>query len=511
MSYANGVRCLHSMAVLIALGLAGCSTASFQTSDPAYKMQSAPAVLSTRASGSARVAVRWTQIVTPAAQSLLEANWVPRHNDVIYGNSISLDGSNTLPAAHQSMAADSAYYAAEFTRLLGRRIPAADIVMEPLALDAQDGKFVYKPLVRNRFPAQLVVDLWTVPRTHFSPHPYATIVYSIATSGLASPATCGVLGFKPSRNVMPAFDKANCVQSEARDVPRPDLIHGFEGKESAFATPLPLKQGVPLQPGLAVAFPQTYEEFTAQYLETSGATGFDAQKNLFNPTLEELSKVVADGLSRIDARSAVLPGWSSYVAIYDAPLAQRLQTGAEQSNDAEKLRFITRLADAERAWVTAQDEAVLKTLLDGNFGKSFRATRFALDQAQTRQTMMSMASMFAMVGTMGAASALGSAGSSVAAMQANMAAMQIAAQSLSDQQQSSDAFYRQFGSELAARQQVAEIDVGGKVIQVQADNLNKLYAELDLIYQSRFTPGRKGEGQPVPASVPVSKTKNKRP
>lgn len=478
---------LLSVLLAAGIGLGGCATTTFTDSDPAYRLQAEPQTLPAAVPGSARVAVRWTQVITPAAQSLLEEHWVPNSNDVIWNNPVSLSRSDSRPQAYQEIPSDSAYYAAEFARFLGRRIPLADISLEPLILDVENGRFIYKPLVRNRFPAQMVVDLWMAPLTHRNVHPAMQITYSVATAGLASPATCGVLAFKPVRNIMPAFDAQDCGRYEPRDVPHPDLIYGFATEQSEFSTPIPLKQGVPFSPGLAVGFPPTYETFTSPYLEKSGAAQFDAVKDLSNPTLEELAKDVADGLGRIDPAQATQVAWRHYVAVYDPPLAQRLQSGAMQPTDAGKLQFIAQLADAERAWVGAQDQAVLKTLLDGNFGKSFRATRLAMDKQYQKEQMMGWASAIAMMGTMGAASALGSAGSSMAAMQANMQAMQIAAQSMSDSQQASEAFYQQFGAEIAARQQVVEVNYSGTVVKVQAENLGKLYAELTQLYQSRVS------------------------
>lgn len=490
---------LRLLALLLSAGLGGCATSSFQSSDPAYRLQGAPQPLPAAVPGSARVAVRWTQVISPAAQKLLEEHWVGNINDVIWGSPIAMSKSDARPQAYLEIPPDSAYYAAEFARLLARHVPAADITLEPLALDAQDGRFVYRPLVRHRFPAQMSVDMWITPKTHRNDiRASMQVSYSVSTAGLASPATCGVLAFKPVRNLMPAYRAEDCAALEARDSPHPDPIYGFATDQPEFATPIPLKAGVPFASGQAVGFPPTYEAFTSAYLEQSGAPGFNATRDLGNPTLEELARTVADGLGRIDTTLATRAAWSRYVALYDAPLAQRLPAGPAQGADGERLQFIARLADAERAWVAAQDQAVLKSLLDGDFGKSFRATRLAMDKQYQRQQMMAFASMLTMAGAGLASGALGGAGSSMAAMQANMTAMQTALQFTADTQQSSSAFYSAFGSEIAARQQVSEIDYGGKVVRVQADNLDKLYAELDKLYRTRFLSAAAG-----PAASPA--------
>lgn len=486
MSHQPRLSSLRLAALLLSVGLGGCATKSFQSSDPAYRLQAEPQSLPAAVPGSARVAVRWTQVISPAAQKLLQEHWVSNYNDVVWNNPMSLSESHSRPQAYQEIPPDSAYYAAEFARLLARHVPAADITLEPRALDVQDGQFVYKPLVRNRFPTQMTVDMWMAPNAFATVQAFMQATYSVSTAGLASPPTCGVLAFKPVRNLMPTFNAQDCGKYEARDTPHPDLIHGFSTDQPKFDMPLPLKQGVPFATGQAVGFPPTYEAFSSAYLEKSGSPQFDASKDLSNATLEELARVVADGLSRIDPALSTQAAWNRYVALYEPSLAQRLQTGQTQPGDTGKLQFIAQLADAERAWVAAQDQAVLKNLLDGEFGKSFRATRLAMDKQYNRQQMMGWASMLTMAGAGLVSGALGGAGSSMAAMQANMTAMQTATQYMADAQQSSDAFYQQFGSEIAARQQVTEINYGGKVVRVQAGNLDKLYAELGQIYRARF-------------------------
>ncbi|MBR8652538.1 hypothetical protein KDH83_04340 [Achromobacter sp. Marseille-Q0513] len=475
------------LAVLaLCVGLGGCTATSFQSSNPAYRLQAEPQDLPAAVPGSARVAVRWTQATTPAAQDLLRQYWVNNYNRVIWNNPLGISESDSRPQAYQEIAPDSAYYAAEFARLLARRMPAADIVLEPLALDVQDGRYVYRPLVRNRFPAQMVVDLWVAPNTFSAVMAYMRATFSVSTAGLASAPTCGVLAFQPVSNIMPESGAADCAALEARDVPHPDLIHGFSSSDPKFSASLPLKPGVPLEPGLAVGYPLTYETFTSAYLEKSGEAGFNAGQDLNNPTLEDLAKTVADGLSHIDAALSTQVAWGSYVGLYDPQLAQRLRAGPVPQADMVRLQFIAKLADAERAWVAVQDQAVLERMLDGEFGKSFRATRLAMDKAYNRQQMMGWASMLTMAGAGLASGALGGAGSGMAGLQANMTAMQTAVQYMADAQQSSQAFYQQFGSEMAARQHVAEIDYGGKVVRVQADNLDKLYTELGRLYQARF-------------------------
>lgn len=468
-----------------ALCLGACSTTNFSSMDAAYKQQGTVAAVQPL-TGSALVVVRWPQAVTESAQALLKPNWVSRYNDLVWNNPVSIMGFDGIHDAYQGIPAGSIYYAAEFTRLLGRYIPSADIALEPLILDAENGKLVYRPLVRNRFPARMVVDLWDVPLTHKgSTHGSAQVIASVSTAGLASAKTCGVLAYKPALNIMPAFDAAACPALEARDVPHPDVIYGFAGDSWDYSTPIPTKAGVPLAPDAAVAFPQTYEPFSKAYYEASAAPDFDADGKLRNETLDNLARVVADGLTRIDAAQATRVAFDAYVARYDKPLAERLAARTPAPGDEAKLKLISQLADAERKWVAAQDRALVAKLLDGAYGKSFRAMRLAKEKQGARQQMMSMAGAFAMAGAGMASGAFSGAGAFNAQM-GNTMALQAAMQYYSVSGQATTAFYEQFGAEMAAQDRLVQIEIGGKQIGLQADNRARLYEEAGKIYQTAF-------------------------
>lgn len=465
--------------------LAGCAV-SYSNLDSSYKHQGTVAPVKP-VPGSALVAVRWPQAISPAAQALLRKNWVVQYNEIITGNPVSIMRSDGMEDSFMGIPSLSLYYASELTRLLGQYLPADAIVLEPQALDVEDGKLVYRPLVRNRFPVAMVVDLWDPPS------PFKRVVwssttaeFSVSTSGLAAPKTCGALAFKPKDITRPQFDATRCPDLEARDVPHPDAIYGFATDTVAFDTATPTRPGLPFSPDAAVAFPAAYLKFDMRYLEASARDDFDASRNLSNDMLDNLARAIGDGLGRIDPALATRVAFVGYVNRYDPELAARLRDNTTTQADAAKLKLITQLADAERKWAHAQDKRVVSQVLDGPYGKSFRATRLARQKQADKQEMIGWASALAMAGAGLASGAFAGAGAFNAQL-GNTMALQATMQYYSQSEQASNAFYEQFGGELAAQDRMVEVTVGGKTLQLQADNRTRLYEEAGKLYASAFS------------------------
>ena len=189
--------------------------------------------------------------------------------------------------------------------------------------------------------------------------------FSVSTSGLAAPKTCGLLAFKPKDITRPAYDASRCAAMEARDVPHPDAIYGFASETATFDTATPTKTALPFSTEAAVAFPGGHLQFDKRYLEASARDDFDARQALSNDMLDNLARAIADGLGRIDGNLATRAALVSYVRQYDAPLAGRLAENTTTTADAARLKLISQLADAERKWVHAQDARVVNQVLDG--------------------------------------------------------------------------------------------------------------------------------------------------
>lgn len=466
--------------------LAGCTTTpSFSESDAALK-HSGVIATSDAYPGSARVAVRWTQEVTPAAQDVIKPRWLTNFSNAVFGRDVSQEIlRDKLPTSYASIPVGSLYYAAEFARLLARHIPSQDIVLEPLVLDAKDGKLFYRPLVRNRFPVLTVVNLWDAPPTFSSGMTgWSVVISSAATAGLASPATCGVLLVRPARNLMPSYDASSCPSLESRDTPIPDIVYGFEEQPHDFKMGIPIKSSLPVSPGTAVLLPQAYENFTPAYFKASAADGFDAKKSIENPALENIAKVVADGLARLDPALATQVAFARYVALYDPALSQRWSAHELADGDQARLAVITKLAEAERKWVSAEDGRMVERVLDGSFGKSFRANRLAANTHFERQQAMAWASALSMAS---AAAVSGTFTGGVGNMQlGNSMAMQAFSNYYASTDQANNSFFEQFGDEISARNQFVSIELSGKLIKLNASNRQKLAEETLAIYRSQF-------------------------
>jgi hypothetical protein len=193
-----------------------------------------------------------------------------------------------------------------------------------------------------------------------------------------------------------------------------------------------------------------------------------------------MARVIAQAATKMDLAALTEGAWAEYASYYDAGL----RPGAADAQSAAKRRAIGELAQAEKQWTIKQDEKIAQALLDGSFGKTFRQRRVvdaALRQQQHSRGMAAAMSMY----SVGMSAGLGGAGAVN-----NMALVQGLGKNFSEQAESyravMDQVRAELGPEVAARDQMVQVQITGGPKQVSADSRARLREQLRQLYRERF-------------------------
>lgn len=456
---------------------------------------------SPQASGHAWVALRFPAAIDESANALLKKNWVEGINKA-YGTS-----GPVLEGSYKELADSSMYYAAELYRKLTKYIPVKDVLLEPQYLTVKSGKLQLLPIADSKVPVVLTINFFEMPELRpgrISRGSLSVPRFNVTTSGLASPKTCGAVAATDLPLQLPAFNEANCIKLSTRQALQPKFWEYFSSNSNETLADVPVRREVPFTPNQFLVYPPLLEEFDDEHVEAAAAPTFKAdERNSPNHTFELLAAAVRQGLSQYDLDKALRVERLRYVAEYDPELAKRLATlpslNAEDAangmstEDRVRLHQINKLADYERDWISRnQDKPLSDAVLNGPFGKSFRSTRLAKQEAKDSQerreiigTVLVVAGGAAAVGAAAAASSSALNAVQTAALQAtSQAGLSMALNSaMSDPASAQSDFYSHFGAELAARDQVLDVTINDKVIKVNASNRVALRNELKRAYQ----------------------------
>ena len=414
--------------------------------------------------------------------------------------------------SYKELADGSIYYAAELYRKLVKYLPAKDVLLEPQYLTVKSGKLQLMPLVDSKVPVVFVINFFDLPNVSDKLADSGDLGdgalirprFNVTTSGLASPKTCGAVAATDMPLELPAFNEKICATLSARQALQPVVWEYYSGKSHTALADVPVRREVPFTPNQFLVYPYLLEEFDDEHVEASAVPTFKAdEKNSPNRSFELLAAAVKQGLSQYDIDKALRVERLRYVAEYDPELAKRLATltrlNAEDAangmstEDRVRLQQINKLADYERDWISGnQDKPLSDAVINGPFGKSFRSTRLAKQEAIIDHDRREM--IGAVFAVAGGAAALGAAAaaSSTALNAVQTAALQATSQAglsmamnfaMSDPTHAQSDFYSHFGAELAARDQVLDVTINDKVIKVNASNRETLRNGLKRAYQ----------------------------
>ncbi|OJX20675.1 MAG: hypothetical protein BGO75_17115 [Burkholderiales bacterium 68-20] len=110
-----------------------------------------------------------------------------------------------------------------------------------------------------------------------------------------------------------------------------------------------------------------------------------------------LARAAANALRVVDTQAAFDAGFAVYLQDYDAGLASRFAQRALQPGDDRKIAVARKLLDAERDWLASQNAAITDGILNGNYGKSFRQSRWVMAQAYNKAQALEWLSVGAML------------------------------------------------------------------------------------------------------------------
>ncbi|MCD2453594.1 hypothetical protein GO003_024750 [Methylicorpusculum oleiharenae] len=475
--------------------IAGCAGVSSKNIPDAFQVKNTVNI-PTPIPGSALVAIRWPVAMDEKAQTIFEDNYVsgwesyvsalsPSIGAVMIFGKITIGGwiarAQFDHSAYKKIPEDSTYYAMEFYRQLSKYIPESQILLEPQLLTANSGSLKITSLVVSKIPVSFTVDLYQLP--HVTPTPFIDPKIAIKTGGLASPKTCGAVSSEDSYIKIEKFIESVCKGLSSRNARQPELLDHFysENERINEFSDVPVREKLPLTPNELMLFPRIGENFSDEYIVQSAAPTFDSNKNtLQNRAIEIHVQALVDGISRYDLKKATQAGFFEYVAEYDKPLSDKIMLEAiESEEDQNRIAVITQLADLEKQFITKQDKLIADNILDGAFGKSFRATRLGYLEMVKQEEDASKAQLNSLAMSTVKSGAL-TGNFNYLEMVTNSLQSEIQYQSkLSEIEQS---FYSQFGADLDARQRFLEVNIAGRTRTINASDRQSLRKELKQIY-----------------------------
>ena len=377
--------------------LVGCGSAS-KVSDLSASINPDIAAGKVRIPPESAVSIQYPMVLSESAKGQLVGSYACKYNDLINHPAGSCGNSGFTGSAAPRLAEQSTYYAAEIKELLGSYIDRKNIFLEPFYVDYQDGEFRERPLLSVNAPTTIAVKVYDFPSSYRSNIGAGPLIFAnIRTAGSASPATCGQLFMAGGEYVGTAKPQQSCAHLDARQVPSTEPLRFFGEKELDVEN-FPQQKDKPIAPGTLLGIGALYQENDDEYLKRSSEASFEATaKSIQGPEVAWLARAAANALRVVDTQAAFDAGFAVYLQDYDAGLASRFAQRALQPGDDRKIAVARKLLDAERDWLASQNAAITDGILNGNYGKSFRQSRWVMAQAYNKAQALEWLSVGAML------------------------------------------------------------------------------------------------------------------
>ena len=382
---------------IFALVMTGCGSVS-KVSELSAEINPSVKVNATKMIHDAVVSIRFPMLASENAKQQLVSDYVGKLGNVYGGDSSDASGHEEFTANFAPMLFEqSTYYAAELKKQLGNYLDEKNIYLEPIYVDYKYGQFALMQAIYINTPANLVIDLYDFPATYKGNIGYgSTLTASIRSAGGTSPATCGNL-FVTGKHFQFYGNKTKCVGQDAREVPHISPLQYFSEEEIP-SMQFPMHEGKPIATGTILVTGSLAEDKNDDYLKKAAEPTFKVTTdNIHNPAVDWLARASVNALLKIDTQAAFDAGFAVYLHDFDAALAQRLRSHSLAHGDERKLAVARKLLEAESDWLASQNAAITEGILNGNYGKSFRQTRWVLAQAYNKSQALQWLQVGAML------------------------------------------------------------------------------------------------------------------
>ncbi|MFC4299792.1 hypothetical protein ACFO0J_17255 [Castellaniella hirudinis] len=352
--------------------LGGCAT---HVANLPAGMNPQPAAHQMQMPEGAIVSIQFPLVAAPAALAQLNEEYACRYNDFLNHPFSSCGNSSFTNRYVPLLAEHSTYYAAELKTILGRYMDIDRVRLEPFVLDYAQGRFINRPVLEAPGVSTLIIELYELPSamTETVGSGY-TPTFNIRTAASQSPETCGNLVMVAGHHPFYKPQADDCRDLTVRDAPAFAPLHYYSAK-TAPLTDYP-KHKKALQAGFVTTSESVWEKNQDKYLKLSTEEGFMATSDTIqNDTSDWIARMAVHALEQIDLPAVYRQSLAGYVRRYDPALAERAANQAPQPNDARNLAIIEKLLGAENDWLLAQDDALQQSILNGNYGRSFRQSR----------------------------------------------------------------------------------------------------------------------------------------
>jgi len=482
-----GIRLRFFLAIVGLMSLAGCRTATKYAADTKFKVEKTTVDLSALAPGRIPVEIRWPAAVAPEVLELLAEHATDQ--------TIKADGTNFKNYCDKAIcnlanlvktAELNTYYVMELFALIKHDNPDLQVVLTPMIItvDRNSREPRIFPAQPAKVASSVVINFFEVPDTFDRPSVHSWPNMNVKVASRYQPASCGYISsMRMGRHV--GGGKAGCVNSPARDEGAFDMIKFFTGDVALEQPWFETTKTPAIGSGVSVLFPEWYVFFKDPYVSDSTKPGFVANgSTIFLPHIRDYARLSLQVFGSIRWATFGSAEDLDIIKFYDPGLHSRLESVKPLSEkDDRNVQLIAKLADAEIKWAAAKSDFIADEVLNGPFGRSFRAERRAALNAQSKYNR-------AMLGSIVSTIAAGAQSGLFSKPGTGMYRPDLLMSSVRDVNELTDAtiskinedLISSFAKEGAMRTQRANVLLGEKAEEIYAKDLAGLHASLKGLY-----------------------------
>ncbi len=416
------------------LFLASCAstaTGSKKSTLTSLSSGSTPTLTATAPEGTVMAVIRYPAVVQNEAK------------DAYYKafESVSIGGSNKrkgdaaeIESIADSVIVKSNYFALSLYKEMAARLPEHGVLLSPHAvkLDA-NGKLTSEPITQaEKIPSVVSVDFTTYSfpdlKEMMGPKPLTfgdlvTPLVSVKTDHRAASATQGVLfastpliPYAAGTGQDEIKQSLSTIQRGQFDTTAPELdFISYISKDSRLNVPAK-KLTASLDENVVLAYPVEKIKLDGVALSQLNA----ATDGSVDPLERVFSDAMADNVIRIinetDSRKAIMAQKAAAIAEYDPSLAALTFVGSDAADYQARLRYVDRLLDAERKYMSVQSLRIFDGVHNGEMGVQMRdmlaAEYEVIEKRRKLARQQNQATAFAILGAVAAGAAISNGGGS---------------------------------------------------------------------------------------------------
>ncbi len=431
--FTRSSRYASALLATTALLLAGCASTATGSKQSTLVRSSgqAPTLTAQAPEGTVMAVIRYPAVVESEAK---DTYYKAFESVAIGGNNKRAGDAAEIESIADSVIVKSNYFALSLYKEMAARLPEHGVLLSPHAvkLDA-NGNLTSEPITQaEKIPSVVSVDFTTYSFPDLKemmgskPLTFGDLVtplVSVRTDHRAASATQGVLfastpliPYAAGTGQDEIKQSLTTMQSGQFDTSAPELdFISYIAKDTRLNVPAK-KLGASLDDNVVLAYPVEKIKLDGVALSQLNS----AVDGSVDPLERVFSDAMADNVIRIinetDSRKAVMAQKAAAIAEYDPSLAALTFVGSDEADYQARLRYVDRLLDAERKYMSVQSLRIFDGVHNGEMGVQMRdmlsAEYQVIEKRRKLARQQNQATAFAILGAVAAGAAIANGGGS---------------------------------------------------------------------------------------------------